>query len=79
MSLSHEEILQVLTIGCSEQHAADLRCPICNSRLTFMVNPNGHTFFIRCPINSSHLSMHGKSATPPDWWTNHVTHGGWTH
>jgi hypothetical protein len=78
VKLSHEEIHRILSEGCPEERLSEILCPLCGGPLSFAVNPNGRTFFVRCKIDSGHLSMHGESPNPPSWWSTHVRHGSWT-
>ncbi len=72
--MTHEEILQTLSTGCSEEELKAIRCPVCSGGVTFDVHPRRRMFFIRCNSDTTHMAMHGVNPSPPDWWETYVTH-----
>jgi hypothetical protein len=53
-----------------------LKCPQCGGGLILRINQDGKRFFVRCIDDSTHLAMHGKNETPPEWFEQ-VPHTGW--
>jgi hypothetical protein len=70
-----EQISSDLIRGCSERDFLEMRCPMCGSELTLTIHPHGRKFFVRCQKDSTHVAMHGESATPPEWWRMKVGSG----
>jgi len=76
MELTHAQIKDALSKGCSESEFTEMRCPECGDELVFRAHPDG-TFFVRCRADSGHLSMHGENLNPPDWWRRFTSELGW--
>ncbi len=75
--MTHEEIRQALSTGCSEEELKAIRCPVCRSDVLFCVHPKRRSCFIRCKQDNGHLAMHEENPSSPDWWEKYVVHGGW--
>lgn len=75
--MTHEEIRQALSTGCSEEELKAIRCPVCGSGVMFVVHPRRRMFFIRCELDNGHMAMHGVTSSSPDWWEKYVMHDVW--
>ena len=75
--MTHEEIKQAISTGCSEEELKAIRCPVCGGEVTFHVHPRRRMFFARCVADTTHMAMHGVNPASPDWWEGYVGHGAW--
>jgi hypothetical protein len=75
--VTHEEIRQSLSGGCSEEELKAIHCPVCDCEVTFHVHARRRMFFIRCVVDTTHMAMHGVNPASPEWWQNYVDDGGW--
>jgi hypothetical protein len=76
MDAKYDRIREVLQSQCSEEEFRQLRCPQCGGEVTLRLNHDGRRFFVRCIADNSHLAMHGKNETPPQWFER-MPHTGW--
>lgn len=75
--MTHGEIRQSLSSGCSEEDLKAMRCPVCGGGVSFHVHPRGKMFFIRCESDNGHMAMTDANPSPPEWWKKYRDQGGW--
>lgn len=78
MADSHEQILKCLCTCCTEEEFSRMRCPRCGQNLTLRVRPGRGQFFVRCSADSTHLAMHGETASPPEWFQKYLGLGSYS-
>ena len=71
-----QEIRSLLTNGCSEEQFEQMRCPKCGQTITLTVHANKKKFFVRCSVDSTHMSFQGECESPEEW-RSRLVGAGW--